>query len=184
MCTVCSFYTFYITTRGQRGLQLSIIKSTILLKGQAKWNTAKVVSMNSQACHCQCYQMAHSWHILECLVGNRWTSHAELSHQKYTPLPVKLWRGMTKCPDLLARPVSLIPYRWSAARAFFWPKASSNSHKMIYRWEAREGIIIEWPLNRQFHDARDVILKSRNDVRGFPSDDDDDEMSKFTLKQR
>ena len=49
---------------------------------------------------------------------------------------------------------------------------------------AREGVIIEWPLNRQFHDARDVILKSRNDVRGFPSDDDDDEMSKFTLKQR
>ena len=99
MCTVCSFYTFYITTRGQRGLQLSIIKSTFLLKGQAKWNTAKVFSMNSQACHCQCYQMAHSWHILECLVGNRWTSHAELSHQKYSLLAATLKRN-DKVPRL------------------------------------------------------------------------------------
>ena len=41
---------------------------------------------------------------------------------------------------------------------------------------ARKGVIIEWPLNEQFHDARDVILTSRNDVRGFPSDDDDDEI--------
>ena len=50
----------------------------------------------------------------------------------------------------------------------------------------REGVIIEWPLNGQFHDVRDVISTSRNDVRGFPSDDDDDddEMSIFTLKRR
>ena len=48
--------------------------------------------------------------------------------------------------------------------------------------QAREGVIIECPLNGQYHDARDVILTSQNDVRGFPSDDDDDKMSLFTLK--
>ena len=46
---------------------------------------------------------------------------------------------------------------------------------------AREGVIIECPLNGQYHNARDVILTSQNDVRGFRSDDD--EMSLFTLKQ-
>ena len=50
--------------------------------------------------------------------------------------------------------------------------------------QSREGVIIEWALNGQFHDAPDVILTSRNDVRVFSSDDDDDEMSIFTLKQR
>ena len=50
--------------------------------------------------------------------------------------------------------------------------------------QAREGVIIESSLNGQYHDARDVILTSRNDVRGFPSDDEDDEMSLLTLKQR
>ena len=39
-------------------------------------------------------------------------------------------------------------------------------------------------LNGQFQDARDVILTSQNDVRGFPSDYDDDEMFIFTLKRR
>ena len=28
-------------------------------------------------------------------------------------------------------------------------------------YEAREGVIIEWPLNGQFHDRRDVILTSQ-----------------------
>ena len=37
----------------------------------------------------------------------------------------------------------------------------------------REGVIIECPLIHLFHDPRDVILTSRNDVR--PLDDDDDE---------
>ena len=47
---------------------------------------------------------------------------------------------------------------------------------------AREGVIIEWPL---FHDVRDVIITSQNDVRGMNDDDDDDdnEMSIFTIKQ-
>ena len=45
-------------------------------------------------------------------------------------------------------------------------------------------MIIEWTLNGQFHDARDVILTSQNHIRGFPSDDDDDEMLIFTLKRR
>ena len=40
---------------------------------------------------------------------------------------------------------------------------------------SREGVIIEWPLNGQFHDARDVILTSRTDIREMVDDDDDDE---------
>ena len=39
----------------------------------------------------------------------------------------------------------------------------------------REGVIIECPLNGQYHDARDVILTSRTDVREMVDDDDDDE---------
>ena len=34
-------------------------------------------------------------------------------------------------------------------------------------------MIIEWPLNGQFHDARDVILTSRTDVREMVDDDDE-----------
>ena len=48
----------------------------------------------------------------------------------------------------------------------------------------REGVIIECPLIHLFHDARDVILTSRNDVRGMNDDDDDNEMSIFTIKRR
>ena len=47
---------------------------------------------------------------------------------------------------------------------------------------AREGVIIEYPLNGQFHDARDVILTSRKDVRGFAGDDDEPMLG--TLKNR
>ena len=47
---------------------------------------------------------------------------------------------------------------------------------------SREGVIIECPLNGQFHDARDVILTSRNDVRGFSGDDDEPTLE--TLKNR
>ena len=32
-------------------------------------------------------------------------------------------------------------------------------------------MIIEWPLNGQFHDARDVILTSQTDVREMVDDD-------------
>ena len=46
----------------------------------------------------------------------------------------------------------------------------------------REGVIIEYPLNGQFHDARDVILTSRKDVRGFAGDDDEPMLG--TLKNR
>ena len=49
---------------------------------------------------------------------------------------------------------------------------------------AREGVIIKCPLNGQFNDACDVILTSRNDVRGFAGDDDDDEPTLRTLKNR
>ena len=41
--------------------------------------------------------------------------------------------------------------------------------------QPREGVIIEWPLNGQFHDTRDVILTSRTNVRELVDDDDDDE---------
>ena len=36
-------------------------------------------------------------------------------------------------------------------------------------------MIIECPLNGQYHDARDVILTSRTDIREMVDDDDDDE---------
>ena len=49
---------------------------------------------------------------------------------------------------------------------------------------SREGVIIECPLNGQFHDALDVILRSRNDVRGFAGDNDDDEPTLGTLITR
>ena len=39
----------------------------------------------------------------------------------------------------------------------------------------REGVIIEWPLNGQFHDAPEVILTSRTYVREMVDDDDYDE---------
>ena len=39
----------------------------------------------------------------------------------------------------------------------------------------REGMIIECPLNGQYHDARNVILTSRTDVKEMVDDDDDDE---------
>ena len=40
---------------------------------------------------------------------------------------------------------------------------------------AREGVIIEYPLNGQYHDARDIILMSRTGIREMVDDDDDDE---------
>ena len=51
---------------------------------------------------------------------------------------------------------------------------------------SREGVIIEWPLNGQFHDACDVIMTFRTDVLGVDDDDvdDDDELSIFTQKRR
>ena len=49
---------------------------------------------------------------------------------------------------------------------------------------AREGVIIECPLNGQFNDAHDVILTSQNDFRGFAGDDDDDEPTLGTLITR
>ena len=46
----------------------------------------------------------------------------------------------------------------------------------ISRLRPREGVIIECPLIHPFHDARDVILMSQNDVRQLDDDDDDDEL--------
>ena len=42
-------------------------------------------------------------------------------------------------------------------------------------WLPREGVIIECPLIHLFHNARDVILTSRNGVRQLDDDDDDDD---------
>ena len=39
---------------------------------------------------------------------------------------------------------------------------------------SREGVITEWPLNEQFHDARDIILTSRTDIREMFDDNDKD----------
>ena len=41
----------------------------------------------------------------------------------------------------------------------------------------------QMPSNSPFNDARDVILMSRNDVRGMNDDDDDNKMSIFTIKR-
>ena len=41
------------------------------------------------------------------------------------------------------------------------------------RFISREGVIIEWPLNGHFHDAGDVILTSRIDVREMVDHDHD-----------
>ena len=49
---------------------------------------------------------------------------------------------------------------------------------------SREGIIIEWPLFHLFHDVCEVIITSRNDVRGMNNDEDDNEVSIFTIKRR
>ena len=46
---------------------------------------------------------------------------------------------------------------------------------IVKRSRAREGVIIECPLIHLFHDARDVIITSRNNVRQLEDDDDDDE---------
>ena len=52
-------------------------------------------------------------------------------------------------------------------------------------YSPREGVIIECPLNGQIHDARDVILTSRTDVRGMNNDDDvqtlDDVFKRYKL---
>ena len=45
---------------------------------------------------------------------------------------------------------------------------------LLFNKVPREGMIIECPLNHLFHDARDVIITSRTDVRGMNDDDDDD----------
>ena len=62
--------------------------------------------------------------------------------------------------------------------AFMWKWTQSK-----IGWQPREGVIIEWPLKRLFNDARDVILTSRNDVRGFAGDDNGDKMLILTLKR-
>ena len=59
-----------------------------------------------------------------------------------------------------------------------------NNSEQKDAFTSREGMIIEWAQNGQSHDARDVILTSQNDVRGFSSDNDDDEIPLFTQKRR
>ena len=54
----------------------------------------------------------------------------------------------------------------------------------LLEWQPREGVIIECSLIHLFYDARGVILTSRNDVRGIPSDDNDNEMLILTIKRR
>ena len=43
----------------------------------------------------------------------------------------------------------------------------------IISWTPREGVI-EWPLNGQFHDARDVIMMFWTDIFEVEDVDDDD----------
>ena len=63
-------------------------------------------------------------------------------------------------------------------KAIYWALVNPG----LTTWLTREGVIIECPLNGQFHDTRDGILTSRNDVRGFAGDDDNDEPTLGTLK--
>ena len=46
---------------------------------------------------------------------------------------------------------------------------------MLKQRKSREGVIIKCPLIHLFHDARDIILTSRNDVWQLDDDDDDDD---------
>ena len=52
---------------------------------------------------------------------------------------------------------------------------SSGNYALLMASLPREGVIIEWPLNGQFHDAGDLILTSQTDVREMVDDDHDDE---------
>ena len=46
--------------------------------------------------------------------------------------------------------------------------------RLDFKWSlSREGVIIKCPLNGPFHDAHDVILTSRTDVREMVDDDDE-----------
>ena len=46
---------------------------------------------------------------------------------------------------------------------------------ICYWFKPREGVIIECPLFHLFHNTRDVILTSQNEVRQLDDEDDDDE---------
>ena len=39
---------------------------------------------------------------------------------------------------------------------------------------ARDGVIIEWPLNGQFHEPRDLIITFWSDIFGVGNDNNDD----------
>ena len=47
--------------------------------------------------------------------------------------------------------------------------------------QPREGVIIEWPLNGQFHDAVTDVLTSRINIRDLADDDDDKKPTLGTL---
>ena len=47
--------------------------------------------------------------------------------------------------------------------------------KWVRGFIPREGVIIEWPLNGQFHDAVTDFLTSQNDVREMEDNDNDNE---------
>ena len=47
--------------------------------------------------------------------------------------------------------------------------------RLNIRNQAREGVIIESPLNGLFHDARDIILTSRNDGREMEDNNNDND---------
>ena len=47
-----------------------------------------------------------------------------------------------------------------------------------------EGVIIKWPLNRRFHERRDIIIMFWTNVLGVDDDATDNELSIFTLKWR
>ena len=76
------------------------------------------------------------------------------------------------CPTMVPRTV-ITP------RTFI--KCSTKKLNLILRLKAREGVIIEWPLNGQFNDAVTDVLTSRTDVREVVDHDDDHELTTFLV---
>ena len=52
------------------------------------------------------------------------------------------------------------------------------------RCRAREGVIIEWPLNGLFNGAVTVIITSRTDVREMNDNDDNDVQTLLVIFNR
>ena len=73
----------------------------------------------------------------------------------------------------------MVPRTVITPRTFI--KCSTKKLNLILRLKAREGVIIEWPLNGQFNDAVTDVLTSRTDVREVVDHDDDHELTTFLV---